>query len=222
MAKSKLQKNHNRRLTVEGINDAFTIIELLARHGADFDKPDRDLPYVSFEPSGVEAALEAIQPAVKTFDRFGVVIDRDLPDHDSGNRWLQARDRLRRAGLVIPDDMPSDGLVVDGVRPGGSRVGLWLMPDNLAHGTLEHFLESLVPNDDSVFPIAGRATDEALSAGAPLSPRDRLKGVLHAWLAWQDPPGAAFGAGIKARAFRADSATALAFVAWFRRLYDAP
>lgn len=214
-------RNHNRRLRVEGPDDFRSIVALLKRHGADFDAPDHRLPHVSVEPEGVDAALAAIAAGVKTFERFGLVIDAELPGPERPDRWAQARDRLIRAGLSVPGELPADGLVLEGLRP-GHRVGVWLMPDNVHGGTLEHLLATLIPAEDKVFPIAEQATDRALAGGAPLSARDRLKGVLHAWLAWREQPGIPFGVGITTRAFRADSPEAVAFVDWFRRLFDAP
>jgi len=214
-------RSHSRRLRVEGPDDLHTIIALLTRHGADFRTPDLRLPHVSDEPPGVDAALAAIEPGVKTYERFGIVIDSELPGPESPNRWLQVRDRMRRVGLLLPDAQPADGLVINGLRP-GHRVGLWLMPDNVQRGTLEHLVATLVPPADPAIAIAQDATDRALSAGAPLHERDRLKGVLHAWLAWQEPPGRPFGGGVTAGAFRSDSPMALVFVEWFRRLFDAP
>lgn len=180
-------KSHNRRLRVEGSDDLHSIIALLTRHGADFARPDPRLPHVSIEPEGVDAALASIDAGVKTYERFGIVIDAELPGPETPDRWAQARDRLRKVGLGVPDLLPREGLVVEGLRP-GHRVGL----------------------------------DRALAEGAPLSPKDRLKGVLHAWLAWQEQPGMPFGTGITTRAFQADSPEALTFVGWFRRLFDAP
>ncbi len=214
-------KSHNRRLRVEGSDDLHSIIALLTRHGADFTRPDPRLPHVSIEPEGVDAALASIDAGVKTYERFGIVIDAELPGPETPDRWAQARDRLRKVGLGVPDLLPREGLVVEGLRP-GHRVGVWLMPDNVHGGTLEHLLATLVPAGDTVFQTAIEATDRALAEGAPLSPKDRLKGVLHAWLAWQEQPGMPFGTGITTRAFRADSPEALTFVGWFRRLFDAP
>ena len=51
-------------------------------------------------------------------------------------------------------------------------------------------------------------------------PVDRLKAILHTWLAWQQEPGRPYGTAVGARFFRHDSPAALAFLAWFKRLFS--
>ena len=46
-----------------------------------------------------------------------------------------------------------------------------------------------------------------------------MKGVLYTWLAWRDQPGLPFGTALTARIFAHDSAAALAFVGWFKKLF---
>jgi hypothetical protein len=101
------------------------------------------------------------------------------------------------------------------------RVGVWLMPDNREPGILEHFLAKLIPDGDGCWPHAEAATARARELGAPLAAKDAMKGILYTWLAWREEPGLPFGTALTARVLRHDSAEALAFVAWFNKLFFA-
>ena len=94
------------------------------------------------------------------------------------------------------------------------------MPDNLSNGKLENFIQTLIPEDDPIYSHTIEATAKAKSLGAQFRDVDRDKAILHAWLAWQDPPGPPYGVAIKAERFRHDSPLAQAFVSWYRELYE--
>ena len=90
------------------------------------------------------------------------------------------------------------------------------MPDNRRSGALEEFLQDLVHSNDPLLPIAERSTHDAKKQGARFPDAAQLKAVLHAW---QDRPGVPYGTAIRARYFAHDSAAALAFVEWFKRVF---
>lgn len=92
------------------------------------------------------------------------------------------------------------------------------MPDNLREGMFETLL--LATCDKPLRDHAHAATSAAKDLGAPFKPAHRDKALLHAWLAWQDPPGQALGTAAKARALDGASPVLAPFVAWFRRLYQ--
>lgn len=146
----------------------------------------------------------------------GFVLDADSPLTD---RWRAVRDQLREAGVESPESPPPEGFVGTSERY-KSRVGVWLMPDNEHDGKLETFLQMLIEENDPLIDHATAATDQANTLGAAFADVDRLKAILHAWLAWQEEPGCPYGTAIRARFFRRhDSPAAVRFVAWFRRLY---
>jgi hypothetical protein len=205
------------RLTVEGVDDKHSVLNLMKRHGVDWDAPAAPLPYVH-DAGSVEQVLDAIAPGVRSYDRFGIIVDADL---EPTRRWAQIRDRLRAAGLAAPDAADLAGTVIPGRLP-TQRVGVWLMPDNRDPGILEHFLAKLVPVGDGTWPHAEEATRRARDLGAPLADKDVIKGVLYTWLAWREQPGLPFGTALTTRVLGHDSAEALAFVAWFRRLFLDP
>lgn len=199
------------QLLVEGPDDKWSIINLMTRHGADWDR-DKRLPYVR-ECGGVDALLDSAPVAARSARRLGIVLDADVrPD----GRWQQLQGRFAHIGLQLPATLQTGGLIVNGVLP-DTQLGIWLMPDNANPGALEDFLAYLVPSTDPVWPHAKSSTASAMALGAPVA--NATKGTIHAWLAWQEPPGMPFGTAITSKALAHDSPEALRFVDWFTRLF---
>jgi hypothetical protein len=200
------------RLLVEGADDKNTIIHLLKRHDFNWDE---DRIFIQ-EAGGITQLLDDLPVLLKgPFDRIGIMADADesLP-----NSWARLRDRAARAELDIPKTPVDKGTILPGFRP-GSQIGIWLMPDNSSPGSLENFLEKLVPEDDPTWPWADEAARVARRRGARFKEIDHPKSRLHTWLAWQERPGIPFGIALQAQVFRHDTEDALRFVAWFKRLF---
>ncbi len=218
---TRLNEKSPHRLLVEGRDDQWALINLLSRHDLDFGDekarrpPQAGLPFV-MDCKSVEQLLVNVGPAVKTCRRVGVVLDADHPPYD---RWAQVRGALERVGLRSPERPAAGGTIVPGHEEGW-QVGVWLMPDNVAYGMLEDFLARLIPGEDRCWPHATDATARARELGAPLKELRATKGAMHTWLAWQDPSGQPFGTALHSRALRHDAPEALAFLQWFRRLFE--
>ena len=204
------------RLMVEGADDKWTIINLLTRHGYDWEDVKRTRPYVE-EMGGIDRLLNktVLSTALKTYDRLALVFDADLPPT---NRWHQVCDLLGSLGLSMPAQPASEGTIIQSLRP-SSRLGVWMMPDNSQPGRLEEFIEKLIPPGHSVWPHAQSATVRALELGAPLRPMDHIKGALYSWLSWQETPGMPFGTALASHVLRQDSPEALLFVKWFQQCF---
>ena len=202
------------RLIVEGKDDLHSIIHLTKRHGLDWDDPPAELPYVH-DAGGIDEVMESIVTSAKSFERLGVVVDAD---HSVDARWQSVRARFASLGVDLPVVPDPDGTVLNCLgRP--RRVGVWLMPANDREGKLEDFLATLVPADDACWAHAGAASLRARELGAAFSEPDTIKAQVHTWLSWQPEPGRALGTAITSCYFNHDSAEALKFVAWFRRLF---
>lgn len=205
-------------LLVEGNDDSAVIRHLLLRHGYDWEDAGRLRPYVqAFD--GVEKLLAALPQELKSsgVQRLGVVVDVDA---QPGGRWQALCDRVAQAGVALPAQPDPDGTRVAGRLP-GTELGLWLMPDNRTSGTLEHFVETLVPAAD---PCWSDAQHSARQAQARYGEKgcaevDLQKSGLYTWLAWQREPGRPFGTALTAHFLGHDSPQALAFVGWFQRLF---
>lgn len=79
----------------------------------------------------------------RNLDRFGAVVDRDALD-GKPDRWESLAGLLGQFGIQT-SSLPAGGFIT--TTSWGARFRLWLMPDNVQRGDLEHFIEMLVPAD---------------------------------------------------------------------------
>jgi hypothetical protein len=116
--------------------------------------------------------------------------------------------------------MPLGGLVATG--KDGLRFGVWLMPDNKSSGSLESFLQYLVPAASSkVWDFAKSSTHNAkVNAAAPYRAAHLDKANIHTWLSWQDPPGESFGIAITRHILNPQCPEAKTFATWFCDLFQ--
>ncbi len=212
-------------LHVEGIDDVYTIKHLLLRHGIDCPvddkRPDGEfsdrVPIIKAAGDRLKV-LEAMStaPLASINKSVGFVLDAD---DKPASRWNAVRDKFRKFQLNLPEKIPEDGFI-DEITELRARVGVWLMPNNQRSGALEDFLQDLVDKEDNLIPLAIRSTEKAKTKGAGFADKNRKKAVLHAWLAWQKEPGQPYGIAIKAKYFRDDSHAAIAFIEWYKKLFD--
>lgn len=207
------------QLLVEGPDDLNSVIHLMVRHGFEWDDEQSTRPFVSAR-GGIDPLLRDIAEFLKSaaYQRIGMVLDANA---DLVARWVQIRDRARKAEIDLPELPEPEGTIVSG-RTSESRIGVWLMPDNSSPGALEHFLNKLISAGDPLRSYADEVVVEARQRGARCQERDHVKSALHTWLAWQEVPALPFGTAIKAEYFDKDSEDAHRFVAWFRRLFVEP
>lgn len=216
-----MPQNEPSILRVEGKDDTHAIVHLLLRHGVDCKNIPVSIKHAhgngDESSGGADPLLAGMRTDVmaSTGRSVGFVLDADeVP----GDRWNAVCGRLKPVGLTLPDEIPPEGFVGDAGLV-QARVGVWLMPDNRRSGALEEFLRDLVESDDPLLPLADTSTQHAKEQGALFPDSDRRKAILHAWLAWQERPGVPYGIAIQAKYFGHDSAAALAFVEWFRRVF---
>ena len=209
-------KKAKHRLIVEGRDDQHAVIHLLKRHGIEWDDPSEDIPFIE-DANGVSNMLtpDSVSANLKNYRRVGWILDADIHPTD---RWRSIRRLMESSGLSVTETPEPDGTIIEGLRS-GSRVGVWLMPDNRSPGMLEDFLAKLVPATDTSWPLAEESTDQALELAAGIEVKDRSKGVIHAWLAWQKEPGLPLGTALTARILGHDSPESRSFVSWFKRLF---
>jgi len=206
------------RLLVEGKDDKWSIINLMMKHGINWDSKDESLPYIH-DHEGIEGKdrlLGSIEVSIKNYYRLGIILDAD--DRGSAYRWEQLTNIFNRINIELPDSPEKEGTIISGILP-DSLIGIWIMPDNSSPGKLENFLARLIPVGDLCWPYADEATNHARDLGAPFSQNDQIKARIHTWLAWQKEPGRPYGIAITARYFEKDSQEALTFVSWFKRLF---
>jgi hypothetical protein len=212
---------------VEGKNDKHVIQNLCRRHGLPLlvQEPDEGMkPRLDEDASdeiasGLARLLFRVTARLKepSLEPLGVVLDADL---NLFERWQRLRGRLMANGyLAIPEiPVPAGWISAD---PNLRRIGVWLMPDNQQPGILEDFVATLIPSDDPLRPKATAILSEIEQEQTNrYSIEQRTKALIHTWLAWQEIPGQPMGLAITVRALGHDSPTALAFIAWLRRLFD--
>ncbi len=211
------------KLHVEGPDDQHSVVHLLIHNGIRYHPEKRDLSPPELPKlvpiKGIDPLIDGIETAVRTSTRrtVGFLLDADTPLID---RWRSVAQRLRNVEVPhVPNQPPAEGFIGESIGF-KTRVGVWLMPDNVQDGKLEDFLLTLVTEGDSLIGHAEASTDVAKALGANFSNADKIKATIHAWLAWQKKPGLPYGAAIKAMYFRHDAPTAAVFVKWFKALYQ--
>jgi hypothetical protein len=210
------------RLVVEGVDDEHSIYHLLSRNGIQIplkDSPDnpQGLPHVA-QAKSVEKLINSIEVNVKACTDLivGFVLDADT---SVDNRWKSVSAKLASVGVLeLPKTLSNGGFIGESTEF-RTRVGVWIMPDNISQGMLEDFLISLIHKNDILISHAEDSTNQAKQKGAEFSDPHRIKAVIHTWLAWQREPGKPFGIAMKAEYFQQNSPTADTFVRWFRELY---
>jgi len=210
------RKANGNVLHVEGKDDKYTVIHLMSQHGVSFEPANRVVQIA--EQENDQGVLEAIEVAVPagTHGCVGFVLDADVPVEQ---RWAQVRGRLSPFQIELPPLPPPEGFVAD-VPLFKTRVGIWLMPNNVMdYGKIEDLLRTLVPAEDKLIDHAESATTTASERGALFTANDKIKAVLHTWLAWQKTPGCPYGTAVKAAFFGKASEVALRFVNWFKLLF---
>ena len=200
-------------MLVEGTDDKHVVMHICGNHS---------IPHLDEikEHGGIEGVLENFPIELKfasdEVDVVGVVVDAD---ESVASRWQGLHDILRSAGYEdIPDRPNPEGTILfpptDSVLP---RAGVWIMPDNRTDGKLEDFLRLLVPQPSPLFDHAVASVDSVPERR--FSENDRIKALIHTWLAWQREPGKPYGTAISAGFLDSGSADAVAFASWIRRLF---
>jgi hypothetical protein len=205
------------KLHVEGADDKHSIANLVKAYGIDHVN-NLVVPDIK-EIGSIEGLLEGMETAVQLSGgrKIGFVLDADML---ITSRWESVRNRLLRSGVDnVPEEPPAEGYIGFSTRF-KATVGVWLMPDNTHNGDLECFLETLIHSHDDIIEHARSSTDIAYELGARFAAKDRLKAVIHAWLAWQSKPGLPYGTAITAKYFCHDSEAARKFVEWYVKLFD--
>lgn len=200
----------DRLLLVEGKDDQHTILHLIRSVTALDETTSPTIAAVN----GVDNLLSKLPTYIKSVPFLGIVVDAN---GNPGNRWKQLRDRIVKAGVACPPESSAGGAVIAGLQQDW-RIGVWMMPDNQRPGSLEIFLEELIPEaQEAILQHARSSTDKARDLGAPF--RNAAKARMHTWLAWQETPGQPYGSAVRARSFDPGRPLAGMFTRWMEALY---
>lgn len=194
------------KLIVEG-NDAIVLAELCKLSG--LNPPVGYETYQKFKSEfiaiggGYEKALNLLEITIQQSDLSNIGIIVDANDAGPIARWQAIRKVLATkfsASSLESADAQATGKVIS--EEGLPTVGVWIMPDNLKNGYLEHFLANLVPSDDALWFHAQKVLNDlrALSFNE-ITETKAGKAHLHTWLAWKKDPGKPFGASYGSQVF---------------------
>lgn len=197
-------------LLVEGRDDQHVIWALCKK----FELPE------NFEikaVDGIDSLLEQLPVWLKAagISTIGIVIDADV---NMKHRWDAVKGILKRKYPQFPEEAGRHGTVF---QEGGSKLGVWLMPDNQMSGMLETFIEFLIPMDDDLRSVINAHLDDIERENRNryrLIHRD--KAFIHAWLAVQEDPGTPMGLSITKKYLTTDSEQCQHFMNWLSKLYN--
>ncbi len=128
-------------------------------------------------------------------ERIGIMVDADTDVH---TRWRELHRVLNRSGYVnIPQSPAASGTLI--TQDDLPAIGVWIMPNNIIPGELEHFIEFLVPQrlTNTLRQYARKVVDEV--PVRHFNEQDTMKAYIHSWLAWQKSPGRPMGWAISMR-----------------------
>lgn len=199
-----------RILLVEGQDDKHVVRHICRRR--------EYLPPHVEDKGGIDRLLDSISPELKVSGRQAVGILLDAND-DPEARWTSIRDRLSKVGVTLPEGPGPHGTIADdaGDLP---RVGIWLMPDNVSPGALEHFVERMIPSDDAVWPLSRQYIEGIPEEHRRFKKSHSQKAKIHAWLAARETPGLLMGTAISSEDLQLDGDLVEKFVAWLQELFD--
>lgn len=209
-------RKHAKVLLVEGPDDQEVVTQFCASRGISH------LGHFDVVQCGGYAPLRVRVGSELKADRetIGILVDADDVRE---NRWRSLRDVLlkhysqREPRQSVPEQLASDGLIVESKAWWQKRCGVWVMPDNTQSGMLEDFLLAQIPEDDALLDHATRAVAELPERR--FSDKHHIKAKIHTWLAWQKEPGTPLRLAFKRRCFKTDNALAQRFHDWLVRLF---
>lgn len=214
-----MDRPHPNHLMVEGKNDQIFVDRLMRIMGLTYPGSG-DKPIAIHESKGVDNLLNRdLLSSISKQDglrALGIIIDADT---NAIYRYASIRELFRRLDIDLPPHLPTEGMITTHHH---FSIGVWVMPDNGAPGTLENLLSASIP--DQARPIWQHATQAATEAHGltdppPFREVDLLKAQLHTYLAWQDPPGNPYGLALQSGSFNARSASLQPFLAWLTQLF---
>ena len=200
-------------LLVEGPNDKHVIRHLSERY-------DPTLSFAIKDYEGINGVLEHISGHIDEPARpaVGIVVDADTMPLQSWNRVCSQIQNAQRPILPIPERPDVVGTVIsENSGTSSPRVGIWIMPDNVALGELEGFVAEMIAEDDRVWPLSRRYVDQIPLTERRFAEGKTLRAQIHAWLATREDPrqmGLAIGAGD----LQVNGPLPQTFLAWLARL----
>jgi hypothetical protein len=172
------------KLIVEG-NDAIVLSVLCQKRGLHppigFDNPEKYKREFVSVGGNYEKAIKLLELAINKpeLNNIGIVVDAN--NAGANNRWQEIRRILAHkfspSTLEQADTQTGAKILQETNLP---TVGIWVMPDNVRTGYLEHFLADMIPTGDALWNQATIAvTDITLKPCNELTAAKVGKANLH-------------------------------------------
>lgn len=212
------------RLIVEG-NDGWAITQLCKSNGLPNPIGFTDKTIGKFVKSagGYDKVADLIDAALleAQVTNIGIVVDAN--DVGPAARWEAIRHLLRTKfseDTLNAATLDSGGILLQ--EESKPVVGVWIMPDNLNNGYLEHFLAELADRADDLWKHAESSIETLIAQHfCRFDPETRRqKALLHTWLAWQKEPGRPFGIAMQAGYLNPIAPAASLFLDWMKRTFQ--
>ena len=200
---------NDRVLLVEGPDDK-SVVRSLCRFNSVL------ATFCIVEKNGWTNLRKSIPLEVKAEGRTAVGILVDAND-SLGGRWQAVAQQLQAAEITAPAQPTTNGTII----PGGPRVGIWVMPDNLSAGELEDFVAGMIPPTDPVWPMSEKYIDGIPGEHRKFSDGKIVRAKVHAWLAARRRPRQ-MGTAIEAGDLDTNVAQVQMFLEWLRDLFGSP
>ena len=121
--------------------------------------------------------------------RLAVVVDADSVANGCGyERTLQRISEIVEPHGFTRTNSPQGGIIFRH-RDGLADFGLWVMPNNLDEGALEHWFKQCIVTDENGLLSHAEAAVAALPSPPKFKALHRCKAEVATWLAWQKQPG---------------------------------
>jgi hypothetical protein len=194
------------KLIVEGDNDIHLITRLCLKKGIKNiqhyeNESEYKLRFVT-NAGGKEEAKKALKIVLdKEKDpqsNIGIVVDADSEtDNPAIDTWLSIKNILNEFGYTDLENEPNPtGTII--VQDNKPKVGVWIMPDNLNEGYIEHFFQKLIIEGDEHWIEANTITENFVNEGRNRFSTTALqKAKVHTWLSWQEKPELPMGLALK-------------------------
>ncbi len=211
-------------LIVEGNQDKDFISQLFRRRKID--------PKQNYDPDFEIVSYHGYAKLIKRFgvqlnennQTVGIIVDADT---ELKAHWEDLKKEFVKRGYQnLPRDPDPKGTIIESDDPLLPKLGIWLMPDNQLDGTLETFIQFLIPDreQDKIFILAEKIVNDLIQQGEnKFSKSDKTKATLHIWLALQEEPGLSLGQAINYRFLKKDyildDKKATPFLQWLQKLF---
>lgn len=130
-------------------------------------------------------------------ERLAVIVDADKVEHGSGyeKTFIKVKEIAERYGFTLVEQQVNGFCFCNNA--GLADFGLWIMPNNLDEGMLEHFIKQCVRADEQALFDYAVQTLDMLPKPKKFKPHHDTKAEVATWLAWQKLPGQGLYGAIK-------------------------